>query len=245
MSKKEKITRSIIVVVILLVIAIFDLGDNDDTKTSAPMEVAAEKVATEKAAVEISRIEKELKSIPMSEYKKNLVLYRKLVTLDPSNSQYINKVSFYEDKIKAAAEQPSAEQTAWLIDTLKRKDVDLQMAYELGLCEQAAYQTLIKTSETKDYDNLLYKQILKLTDVVDFDKAAKELLLYTDSLCGTGKTFKEFYTKITNEKYECIKNEVPAFGAWVQAHSDKGLRSKNLDRLVQVEAISCRTYFHY
>lgn len=45
------------------------------------------------------RLERELRSIPVSEYKKNLVRYKKLLRMHPENKRYQNKVAFYADKI--------------------------------------------------------------------------------------------------------------------------------------------------
>jgi len=76
---------------------------------AAAERAAAERAAAERAAdkkvAKIRRIEKELRSIPVSDYKRNLDLYRKLVTLDPSSRRYINKVSFYENKMQGKKER--------------------------------------------------------------------------------------------------------------------------------------------
>jgi hypothetical protein len=68
--------------------------------------VAAERAAREKAAAEkeeISRIEKDLKGIPSSEYKKNFDLYRRLASLAPDNKNYKEKYIFYKNKVDEAA----------------------------------------------------------------------------------------------------------------------------------------------
>lgn len=45
-----------------------------------------------------ARLERELKTIPVEEYKENLTRYKQLLQLHPSNEKYKNKVAYYEPK---------------------------------------------------------------------------------------------------------------------------------------------------
>ena len=48
----------------------------------------------------ISHLEKKVRKIPVSKALDNLKIYMQLLKLDPDNSKYKHKVSFYKDRIK-------------------------------------------------------------------------------------------------------------------------------------------------
>lgn len=49
---------------------------------------------------EINSLEAQVSKIPISKFNKNLEIYQKLSSLDPSNSRYKRKIVFYQNKIK-------------------------------------------------------------------------------------------------------------------------------------------------
>lgn len=78
----------------------------DDNISKIHTEVVAllAKVKREKRAKHTKEILKELKTIPSSEYAKNKQLYQTLLSYEPNNKTYKEKVKFYSEKIKKAEE---------------------------------------------------------------------------------------------------------------------------------------------
>ena len=60
--------------------------------------------------IEILKLEDKLKSVPIYEYNKNLELYRELYNLAPSNKTYVDKITFYTNKLNELNKKKALEE---------------------------------------------------------------------------------------------------------------------------------------
>lgn len=74
------------------------IPDSPSSKPSDNKAPARETKVTIDPAVRINELESQVKTIPASQYKKNLDIYKELLELEPSSQRYKNKVSYYSNK---------------------------------------------------------------------------------------------------------------------------------------------------
>ena len=70
----------------------------DDSPPAAGRE--AETPPAESREAEITRLDRQVRKIPMAKTMENLTIYRRLLKLDPENRRYRRKVAFYQERLE-------------------------------------------------------------------------------------------------------------------------------------------------
>ena len=129
---------------------------------------------------QIVELETEVRAVPVSNYDKNLEIYKKLLELDPNNARYRQKIATYTKNKKIAEETPSKESDPPLPQLNEAKDYKVMRRVDASI-GRTRYVLNISSPDAKTFEERAHtalKAAIEIQKQTGANVVAARLFIY-------------------------------------------------------------------